>query len=295
MYRKAVCGVFFLFLYALTFGQEIKVNGYFIEDSIKIGQGSPYVLTAKYPRNLDIIFPDSLYDYNPYELGEKRFFPTQSTAESSYDSAVYFLLSFEIDSVQYFQLPIYQLTGADSIEIKNSTDSIYLKHAVAEIPDSVAVEAMPLIENTTYRYVNLALNYPYLIAGIIILIILTITIYFVFGKSIRKWFKLRRMDKRHKTYLQDFNALKFDSKEEIERLILLWKSYHEKLEDFPFTKMTTKELLKLEFTQKVENELKTLDRAIYGNQQSDINPIVNELLRFSENRYADKVNEIKHG
>lgn len=294
MYRKLVSGLFILFLYSLTYSQDVKVKGYFIEDTIKIGISSPFVLTATYPRALNVVFPDSLYDYSPYELGEKFFVPTSSNDSISYDSAIYYLTSFEIDSTQFMQLPVYQLTGNDSIEYLSNTDSIILEHLVNEIPDSLAVEALPLIENTTYRYVELALNYPYLVAGGLILLLALIISYFLFGKSIRKWFKLKRMKKRHEVFINAYNSLLSNANENIEAITQLWKQYHEKLDKQPFTKMTTKELLKLDYVQKVETELKAVDRAIYGGKSLNDENVFQELLRFTENRYADKVNEIKY-
>ncbi len=281
----------------MCLGQEISVQGYFIEDSIKIGVGTPYVLTASYPIELDVVFPDSLYDYSPYELGEKVFYPTASTSDTSYDSALYYITSFEIDSVQLFSLPIFQIVGGDSIKILAQQDSIILEHLVAEIPDSVAVEAMPLIENTTYRYVNLALNYPYLIIGVLIFIVLLVAGYLIFGKPIRKWFMIRKLTSKHQKYKVQFESFKSNSSNEklTENISKLWKLYHEKLERRPYTKMTTRELLTFDHLQSIEKELRSIDRSLYGGKEQVDADVFNELLRFSENTFLDKVNEVKHG
>ena len=153
MYRKIFFGCLLVFLATFSSAQDILVKGYFLEDSIRIGVVSPYILTSTYPSDLDIVFPDSLYDFSPYELGKKWFASTKSIEGTSYDSAVYYLLSFEIDSTQYNSLPLFQIIGNDSIAIYPEKDSIFLQQMVTEIPDSVSAEAMPLIENTDYRYV----------------------------------------------------------------------------------------------------------------------------------------------
>lgn len=297
MYKKLIIGLTLLVVSFSSFSQDIEVEGYFLDDSIKIGIGSPFVLTAKYSRGLEVIFPDSLYSYSPFELGEKWFATTKSTPEYSFDSAIYYLLSFEIDSTQFFSLPVYQLVGSDSITIQSQQDSIFLTHLVSEIPDSVAAEAMPLVENTTYRYVSLALNYPYLITGGIILIILLVIVYVVFGKSIKKWFKLRRLNKKHEQFVADYNLNKASTKnvEAVEQLFYLWKKYLEQLEKRPYTKMTTKELLKIEPFDRVEDILKRIDRTIYGKFETLESQLYEDILTHTQNRFEDKVNEIKHG
>ena len=297
MYKKLIIGLILLIMSSPLFSQDIEVKGYFLDDSIKIGIGSPYVLTAKYSRGLDVIFPDSLFSYAPFELGEKRFTTTRSTLEYSYDSAIYYLLSFEIDSTQFFSLPVFQLVAGDSISIQSQQDSIFLTHMVAEIPDSVAAEAMPLVENTTYRYVSLALNYPYLITGGIVLIVLLVIAYAAFGKSIKKWFKLRTLNKKHEQFILKYNTSKENAKDvtTVEQLIYLWKKYLEQLEKQPYTKMTTKELLRIEPFDRIEELLKRLDRTIYDKFEAIENELYDDILTHTQNRFEDKVNEVKHG
>ena len=155
---KKFAGVLLLFLlFDLTSGysQSVQPKGEFLEDTISIGKSIPYALSIKYPKALDIVFPDSIFDFSPYEIEEKIYFPTVSDDEFSFDSAVYYITTFEIDTVQYLALPIYLLQGGDSVEIKAAQDSVILRQLVTEIPDSVAVEAMPLKESTIYKSVDL--------------------------------------------------------------------------------------------------------------------------------------------
>ena len=294
MFKRIVFGLICTIPYLSCLAQEVEVRGYFMEDSLQIGMGTPYVLTARYPASADVLFPDSLFDYSPFELGEKKFYPTQTSNGISYDSAIYYLLSFEVDSVQYASLPVFQVVGQDSMKIMAAEDAIILQHMVAEIPDSVAAEAMPLMENTTYKYVQLALNYPYLITGILAAVLLIIGIWVAFGKKIRRWFRLRKMQKQHVRYTEDFQKL-VGSTDTTRELLLLWKSYHEGLEHVPYTKMTTKELMKLEAAQRVEEPLKEIDRTLYGNKPAPSRESLERLLHYSKEQYQHKVNELKHG
>uniref|UniRef100_UPI004049FA0C hypothetical protein n=1 Tax=Fulvivirga sp. TaxID=1931237 RepID=UPI004049FA0C len=296
MFRKIIFGsLLLLFVNHYTYSQEdVTLKGYFLEDSIKIGIGTPYVLTAKYPISVDFIFPDSLYDFSPYELDEKLYYPTKSDSEYSYDSAVYYLTSFEIDSIQFYQMPAFILKGKDSVILTTQKDSIFLQQLVSEIPDSVAVEAMPLIENTTYKKVNFQFNYPYLIIGLVLLFIILIIVFVFFGKPIRKWFLLKKMSKAHMAYLDQLDKT-IASDKNYEHLITLWKNYHAKLEGEPYTSYTTKELLKLAPVKSIETVLRNIDKAIYGKPITLPISELYQLKNFSQERFEEKIKEVENG
>ncbi|WP_373399603.1 hypothetical protein V8V91_07890 [Algoriphagus halophilus] len=64
--------ILLFFLPILSWAQEVKIDGYFLQDSAKLGERVGYVLKATYPEQKQLIFPDSLYDYSPLVLLEKR-------------------------------------------------------------------------------------------------------------------------------------------------------------------------------------------------------------------------------
>lgn len=300
MFKKSV-GVSLLFLLTTAFAgfsQEIKPQGQFLEDSISIGKSIPYTLSIKHPRNIDVIFPDSLFDFSPYELEDKIYFPTKSDETHSIDSAVYYLTSFEVDPVQYISLPIYVLQGGDSVEILAGKDSVFLKQNVVEIPDSVAVEALPLKENTVYKRVDFQFNYPYFLIGLGIFLILLIVGILVFGRRVGKFFKLRRMKKVYLKYEQQFDDLlpRMSSIRDMEHLLNHWKKYLEKLEREPYTKLTTKEILSLRSSEEIEKALKGIDRTIYSNRDNEVGTSNFDILRsYSKERFELKVEEVKNG
>ena len=283
----------------ITCAQEIRTRGHFFEDSLKIGIKTPFILTARYPKDWDVVFPDSLYDFSPYELDEKWYAPTRSGNEFSYDSAVYYLTSFEIDSVQYYQMPIFVLNGGDSLVINTERDSIFLQHVVAEIPDSVAAEAMPLKENTTYKRVSFEFNYPYFLIGAAIFIVLGVLILLIFGKSIRRTLLVRRLHKTHRQFLLRFETLvtgNTANRERAEAILSAWKKYLEKLENRPYTKSTTKEILQNYKSETVRQALQGLDRAIYsGKAGGELAKSFDDLKKFSEERFHQKIQEVKNG
>lgn len=292
--------VVFFFIAWTAQGQQIKPDGVFLSDSIKIGVPVTYSLSIKYPKEMDVVFPDSLFNYTPFEFEGKRYFTTRSDNEFSYDSAIFYLTSFEVDTVQHLSLPVFVLTGRDSTAVYADPDSVVLQHMVSEIPDSVAVEAMPLKENTTYRRVPLQFNYPYFIIGTVIVLLIAGLFIFFFGKSIRRYFYLRRLEKSHRKFIEDYDAVALakdqPAKAQTEKLLVIWKKYLEKLEGKPYTKLTTKEIIRDYHHQSIEASLKAMDRTIYSPKgNGELIRDYSAIKKYSQKIYEEKVQEVKHG
>ena len=99
----------------------------------------------------------------------------------AFDSTVYTVQSFEIDKVQYLQLPAIILNGSDSTVINTPLDSIFLTELAPFVSDSTSLK-----KNLAYQNVNTQFNYPllyYVLGG---LILLTIILLLIFGKRIIK-------------------------------------------------------------------------------------------------------------
>ncbi|MEM6522773.1 MAG: hypothetical protein AAF693_03230 [Bacteroidota bacterium] len=299
MFKRVSASLLFSLTYFFSTAQEVKVNGYFLEDSIKLGIPTPFILTASYPLEVDLVFPDSLFNFDPYELDEKWYAPTITTEGISYDSAIYYLTSFEIDSVQYHKMPVFQLKNGDSLTYSTLDDSIFFQHIVTEIPDSVTAESIPLIENTTYKRVSFAFNYPYFIIGAVIVIFLAVVVFLVFGKSIKKSFLLRRLNKGHKQFIQYFDSIlssENDEKEKAEKIILSWKKYLEKLENRPYTKSTTKEIISNYNFSHIADALQGIDRALYApKRKAELSQSFKQLKDFSQKQFEHKIEEVKNG
>ncbi|MFT7162550.1 MAG: hypothetical protein ACI9GZ_003742, partial [Bacteroidia bacterium] len=264
MGKRSILSFLFSLLFFVCSAQEVITDGFFLADSMKIGEEVEYSLYIQYPKNSEVIFPDSTFDFFPFEYYSKRFFPTRVDSLLAYDSVVYSVASFEIDKVQYFQLPVFLLKGKDSINIMPELDSIYLMEMVIQVPDSLVLR-----ENIAFQDVPLAFNYPYLMIGLGILAGLLIVAFFVFGKTIRKKIRLYRLRKEYEKFSASFekgisNVRKNNDVTLIEEVLLIWKRYMEKLEDKPFTKYTTREILNSGYDQLLKDVLRSIDRSIYG-------------------------------
>lgn len=282
----------FLFVLSLnSYAQRIAPTAAFQKDSIAIGEEVPYSLWIKYPRERDVIFPDSLFDFSPFELNKREYFTTRTDSALSLDSVVYFLATFEIDTIQYLQLPIYLIDEFDSVELLPARDSIVLKHVVDVIPDSVAV-----ILNTEYQKVPLAFNYPYFTAALIVLFISAIVVFFAFGRRIRKLLQVYWLGRRHKRFIKQFGEAITLKEIEVEKSLASWKKYLEKLEQIPYSKFTTKEITAAIKDDTLKEYLSIIDRYIYTTKDKpETKPAFEALLGLVEERYNKKIDQIKNG
>jgi hypothetical protein len=266
-------------------------HGYFHKDSVKIGEELPYSLSIKYPKNNDVAFPDSLFDFSPFELEKREYFTTKSDSLVSLDSVVYYFTTFEIDTVQYLALPVFLINEFDSTTLHTATDSIILDQVVTVLPDSVAV-----LVNTDYQKVPQAFNYPYFTIGVIIVLLVALMIFIFFGKRIRKTVRVYWLTKRHKQFINSFNNLLADQPIEVERTLSAWKKYLEKLLTQPYTKLTSIEIVSLSKLPEIADHLKIIDRHIYGGSKSnDTKSAFEYLLNFSVQQFNIRTKEIKNG
>lgn len=301
MSRKSFLFFALIFLCRLTVAsaQAVTVTSGFLKDSIKIGESTGFYLTAKYPSNLTVIFPDSTFDFAPFEYEWKKYFPTVTTNAESFDSTVYFFSTFEIDSILFLRLPVYQINRQDCTIVNSPLSSIVLTQLVADVPDSVNAEQLPLKENTAYQPVLIQFNYPILIIVLGALLIAIIVVIFVFGKKIRRHFKIRRLQKNHRLFIEKYSQYlnmigkKYD-RNEVETLLFVWKKYLEKLEAVPYTKMTTKETLTVIGEEGVEQNLNAVDRAIYGNHSLAMDTLEG-LLEYANIRFSTTLDKLQHG
>lgn len=296
MIRKLLASLILsVFIIGNALGQELKPIGFFLKDSIKIGESVPYSLSYKDRKNRPVIFPDSLYDFSPFELLKKQYFDTQSDSINSIDSAVYYLATFEIDTVQRLSVPVFLNVGEDSLQLYSLMDSITLDQVVTQMPDSVS-----LAETSAYMPVSLQFNYPYWVIGLIVLGIVALIVMLVWGNQIQKRIKLYRLNKQLLKFKEQFDIeieqLNADTtKLKIETVLKFWKGYMERLEKIPYTKLTTKEIVLVQKSSSLEETLKSIDKNIYS--PIEVTALQNDfefLKDYSEDRYNHVTEVIKN-
>ena len=294
--RLSAAAGFWMMLCSLALtGQEIKPKANFMKDSVKVGEEVPFTFSYIDRKNRPVVFPDSLYDFSPFELVRKEYYDTQSDSINSIDSAVYYLTTFEIDKVQKLSLPVFLVTDGDSLPIFSNVDSIGLWEVVIDLPDSV-----DLAETTAYIPVSKEFNYPYFVIALVILGIIGIIVLLVWGKAIRKKIKLYRLSKKLEKFKLGFeteiNKLTGSpNKLQIEQVLKFWKDFMEDLDRVPYRKLTTKEIIFIHQNRSLEETLKSIDKNIYS--QAVASALQNDfeyLMDYSVDHYNRVTEEIKN-
>jgi hypothetical protein len=295
---------FFLLSISLLLAQptlaQIKVRGGFVQDSLIVGDKVLFYLTAHYPENKTILFPDSTYNYAPFEYIAKRYSATQTKDSISYDSAIYELTSFEIDSAQFLRLPVFQINTFDSTFFYSATDTLYLKDLVTiPLPDTLQAQNLPLKTNTIYQPVHWLFNYPVLLIVISALLVIAIIGWLIFGKTIKRNYQIKKITKAHQEFIAQFTTLENELNVNFSKLIAeqaasKWKNYLEGLDTNPYTKFTVKELSILLPDAELIAALKQLDAAVYGNNVQ-LSDAIAYLKKYAENIFQNKLNKLAHG
>ncbi len=270
-------------------------RGVFLEQQIKVGEPIHYILTYQHPADMEVLFPDSTYNFAPFEWISQDAFATKTDSTGSFDSVVYTLMTFELDSIQTLSVPIWEVTGEKQEDRKNIfplEDRILLEQTVAAQPDSLTLQT-----NTSFLPVLKAFNYPYLLVAIGVLIFLGVIIIVVFGKPIRKAYRLRKMKKEYTRFSDDFNKMIEESVSAklVEQALLKWKNYTAKMVDLPLYSYTTKEITFALSDDKLNNNLIKMDRAIYADMLGDdLGDSLRYLHNYALSAYQQKVKEVKN-
>ncbi len=296
MFAKLKIGIFLLLLLiasSVAYSQKANLKGTFLTRAVKVGEPVSYMLVMKHPADMEVRFPDSTFNYAPFEFIGKKYFPTITDSQGiSTDSTIYELATFETDSLQYLLIPAYVFRGADTTLLRPALDSVLMKPLIVTMPDTLKI-----IANTNYSIVNQKLNYPYLLIGLGGVLVLAIILYIIFGGRIRKAYSLQRLKRNYERFISQFEKYlqnTLDNKT-TEKSLSAWKFYLENLQEIPYTTFTSKEI-----EEKIQNKdltlsLKNLDRAIYGNMIDEATKqSLSFLQQYAQNAYELKVEEVRN-
>ena len=276
------------------YSQEIDYNIFFKEESVKIGDTITLISTLRYPKNIEIIQPDSSYKFIPFEFLDKIVFESSSSNNIIFDSTIYILQTFELDSIQSIYLKSYIINTSDSLEILSNTDKIRTISLVNEKNSKTKT-------NTLLEKINSIFNSKKfsIISGVIFSVL--VLIYLLFRKKINKYFKIKRIKSETDFFKNEFdyilnkylntNNIKF-----LENLILKWKRFMEKLSKKPYSSSTTSEISIFNKNIKSIKTLKEIDKCIYSENEfiTDKNKLIilrDESINLSENYINQLKNE----
>jgi hypothetical protein len=277
--RIYLCSLF-VFLYA--FGSAQRPKAYFSNDSLFIGKPVFFSLTYLHKGKTDLLFPDSSYNYKPFEFLDIEFFPTKTQNGKSLDSVVYKLITYNVDSTYSLSLPIQVLRSKKTIF--SDTASIKL-HSLLDTTD---IRNHIIKKSTGYFTVPLDFNFPKFLYYLVLLLISIAVFWALFGKFLIRNVRIWQFGQKHQKFSTAFKKLSKSPKNfaNISSGLIIWKNYLEWLLKKPYSTMTTSEISKTLENERLEDALKEFDLAIYGGVLSDQIPFAfNILFDFASDSY----------
>jgi hypothetical protein len=286
MARIIILSIFYLlFCIKISKGQE-KPIGKFVEEQARIGETVRYTLTYRHNTAMEILFPDSTFDFTPFELVGKQFFHTVTKDSVSLDSVVYELTTFELEKEVSLVVPVYLFRHGEKVEINPDAATLRIVEVIKE-----ATQDPSLKSNTDYVPVDFEWDI-FLIIGISGgLLLVALVVLLIFGKKIKRAWKLRKMRKRHISFVSEAdNYINGNlSKADIERFMVTWKEYLSLLTQKPVYSYTTKEILaQLPHAANITAPLHTTDKAIYaGLSSATLKTDLSTLKEFAISAYEE--------
>lgn len=250
--------------------QDQKPKGAFLTKRIEVGKPFFYSFSFLHDAEQEVFFPDSSFDFSPFEFIDQEYFTTRTDSLGSLDSTVYRLESFEVSGLQTLRLPVYVLSSRDCTAVYAKTDSIFLR---SSLPVTSRPDTLQLKKNTQVELLRRQFNYPVFLAVLLSVGMFCLVVYWLFGRGIMKQWRLFLLQRRHGDFLRTFNRYNRNARErystaEAEKAVVAWKEFLEEVERKPFATYTTREIVDNIPDEALEEALKEIDRIIYGQIKS---------------------------
>ena len=276
--------------------QKIEYKGYFIKENKTIGDTIYFISTINYPKNIEIIQPDSSNNYKTFEYIDKLIFPSLKIEDRILDSTIYLLRTFNTDTIQSLKLSSYIINNNDSLKITSTEDNLIISNQIQKIDQNLKVKY-----NTILSKINKLINYKYVTYIIAVILLIIGLTYILFGKKIIIFFKIHRLKKAFKSFENKFEKQqiiykKEKSKNEIEKLLIIWKVFMEFISNKTYLSSTTKEIKKFNNNKKIITSLKEFDKNIYSPNKNILeSKDINNLLYEAKHNFNVKLKKIKNG
>nr|WP_246581339.1 hypothetical protein [Echinicola shivajiensis] len=258
-----------------------------------MGERVGYVLKAEYPSEMDIVFPDSTYDYQDFAFLEKQTFTSYTADSVTLDSAVYFLSNFSLDPLKSYSLPVFEILKYDSLQHSPAEDNLTLELTIKPLPEKLAFK-----DNDKYQAIPKEFNYPYLLIFLGILVITAVASILLFGNKVQKQWAIRKLKKKHKKFLAKWTKAVQDlqskpSLQVADETLWLWKDYMEELTGKPYREWTSTEIGEFMEMPELVNDFRKIEIIIYANRASEgLLVTCDKLKSVCEDMYHQKIKEI---
>jgi len=291
--KRLICGFLLLAASHITPAQDLKLEGYFLQDSAMLGEKVGYVLKASYPPGINILFPDSTFQFGSMEYLGKETFTTYTQDSTTLDSAIYFLSNFALDSVKNYRLPVFEVLKYDSIHHFPEDAQLFLKLTIDEMPEELVFR-----ENNSYQQLQREINYPLWIIILSVVFIILLTLILIFGKKFRRKWLVYQEKRRQKKFLSQWAKTKqafIDnaSLETADELLGLWKGRMETLTNKPFGEWTATEIAEHLEMPELLQDFRKIELIIYANRPAeDVQQACDHLEEISTSTYHQKIKSL---
>lgn len=285
-----------IFYASSAVAQVQKPRGKFLANRIEVGKPFSYSFSLLHDAEQEVFFPDSTFDFSPFEFIDQEYFTTRTDSLGSLDSTIYRLVSFDVSDLQTLRLPVYVLTSKDCTAVYAETDSIRLRSSlpVDSHPDTLHVRADTKVEMLRRQF-----NYPVFLGVLVSAGLFCLIVYWLFGRGILKQWRLFQLQRRHGDFLRTFNRYNRNARErnsttEAEKAVVTWKDYLEDVERKPFATYTTREIVDNIPDEQLEDALREIDRIIYGKiKSSQMDTSLQTLKNVAQRIYRRRRSEIR--
>lgn len=285
-------GFAFLLFSSLAPAQELKVEGYFMQDSAKLGERVGYVLKASYSQQTNLIFPDSTFDFGSMAFLEKKTYISHTENNITVDSAVYYVSNFSLDPVSKFSLPVFEILKYDSVSHYPEEAGLALKLMIDPLPEQLAFQ-----DNNVYQPIATDFNYPVLFLVLGIVLVLAILSLVFLRKPIRRQWVIWMEKRKYKRFLNRWENVEksFASDSDMshaDELLSLWKTYMEHLKNKPFREWTTVEISDFLENKEIIKDFREIEMIIYaGKGGQNIEEACKNLKGICTQTYQQKIVE----
>ena len=275
-------------------GRAQAPTGRFSRPEVAVGQPLDYELRYEHAPDEEVVFPDSLAQFAPFEYVGRTWQPTRTQNGRSLDRTVYHLRTFSLAPTQALQLPVLVLRRADTLRLLPAPAQVRLRRT-APLLLGGATTPPALRQDLSQLPLEPAFNYPFWLAGLAAVLALVAAGAALFGRRWQRRYGLYKRRKNHVYFLAQFarHAERFAlsrSAPVVERVVVLWKNYLSSLEDTNLNSLTTKELVEyFNNDDDVRRALRATDRVVYGNLLSEdaqeVDAAFQRLRNFAEKQY----------
>jgi hypothetical protein len=253
-----------------AYSQQKKPQGTFLADTLVTGKPFRYAFSYLHDTRQEVFFPDTTFDFSPFELVDQEYFTTRTEPGGSLDSTIYRLVAFDVAALQVLRLPVYVLNGRDCTAVYADADTIPLR---LSLPATTRPDTLRLLSETRVDVLRRQFNYPVFVAVLVSVALASLVIYWLFGRGIMRQWNLFQLQRRHRDFVRTFarlsrNAQERESISEAEKAVIIWKKYLERMDRKPFATYTTREIVDNFPDEFLEEALKNMDRIIYGQVKS---------------------------